>query len=505
MYGLKWRDYPEENEHKNFIFKEVEELNIGSEGIEHKLIEGDNLLALRKLQESYEGGIDVIYIDPPYNTGNEFVYQDKFKDIDKHSKWLSFMYKRLRLAKKLLSDEGVIFVSIDDNEQAQLKLLMDKVFGEEHFLANVIRQESPKRQKKGRVTIQTEHEYVLVYSKTKSYTLKYPSNNDYLTYNNEVQKLYKKYKDSKVVTNIITNKHPIEQYDDATMRIKLKIERLQERNRGLKQYKYYDPHKKKVFRTSDIAMYVGGGVKNYKLFHNGKNIKIPKKGLPSIEKLKQLVSIDVDEEKKEIHITDDVIEIEDGRYLANEVIFKYGTILDYKNVIEFETVPVTDMRDFTGSDDRLLQSMSIDFNFPKRVDLIKYLVNLHKKDDAVVLDFFAGSGTTGHAVMELNKEDGGNRQFILCTNNEVSESKEREYLAAEGYIEKPHKRLYNKFKKEHPEQYEAFLRSEEYQQLGIARAVTRERLKRVIEGYTTPKGKEVEGLDNNKITYFKID
>ena len=146
------------------------------------------------------------------------------------------------------------------------------------------------------------------------------------------------------------------------------------------------------------------------------------------------------------------------------------------------------------------------FEYPKPSTLIKYLIRVvYGNKNITVLDFFAGSGTTGHAVMELNEEDGGNRQFILCTNNEVSEEKEREYLAEQGYIEKPQKRLYNKFKKEQPEQYEAFLNSEDYQALGIARSVTRERLKRVIDGYITLKGKEVEGLVNNKVKHYIIE
>ena len=148
-YGLVWEEKPEDVEERLRdslpVFKEVKERSILStspDAPNHILIEGDNLEALTALSYTHEGKIDVIYIDPPYNTGNkDFIYNDSFVDSEdgyRHSKWLSFMSKRLRIAKRLLSDKGVIFISIDDNEQAQLKLLCDEVFGLNNFIANVI-------------------------------------------------------------------------------------------------------------------------------------------------------------------------------------------------------------------------------------------------------------------------------------------------------------------------------------------------------------------------------
>jgi adenine-specific DNA-methyltransferase len=137
----------------------------------HLLIEGDNLPALTALTYTHEGLVDVIYIDPPYNTGNkDFKYNDRFVDKEdpyRHSKWLSFMHKRLLIAKRLLKNTGVIFISIDDNEQANLKLLCDEVFGEQNFVSNVIWQKkySPQNDDKG---ITSVHEYLIVYSKNKS-------------------------------------------------------------------------------------------------------------------------------------------------------------------------------------------------------------------------------------------------------------------------------------------------------------------------------------------------
>ena len=174
-YGLVWEDKPEDVEERLReelpVLREVKDKAILSDepdASNHILIEGDNLEALTALSYTHEGRIDVIYIDPPYNTGNkDFVYNDSFVDTEdsyRHSKWLSFMSKRLKIAKKLLSDKGVIFISIDDNEQAQLKLLCDEVFGRNQEVAHLIWQ---KRKGGGNdsVFVGTDHEYILAYKK----------------------------------------------------------------------------------------------------------------------------------------------------------------------------------------------------------------------------------------------------------------------------------------------------------------------------------------------------
>lgn len=170
-YGLVWEEKTEDVEEKlreNLpVLKEVEERRILSDDAEspnHILIEGDNLHALTALTYTHEGKVDVIYIDPPYNTGNkDFIYNDSFVDAEdayRHSKWLSFMSKRLRIAKKLLSDKGVIFISIDDNEQANLKLLCDEVFGAHNFIADFIK---PLVGGKAPHFVKRCHEYLLCY------------------------------------------------------------------------------------------------------------------------------------------------------------------------------------------------------------------------------------------------------------------------------------------------------------------------------------------------------
>ena len=184
-YGLVWEDKPEDIEERLRdelpVLTEVKERALISDqpnAPNHILIEGDNLEALTALSYTHEGKIDVIYIDPPYNTGNkDFAYYDDFcdeyrtipyverEDAFRHSKWLSFMSKRLRIAKRLLSDKGVIFISIDDNEQANLKLLCDEVFGADSFTGNVIweKTDSPRMDVKG---FTVRHDYILVYQKS---------------------------------------------------------------------------------------------------------------------------------------------------------------------------------------------------------------------------------------------------------------------------------------------------------------------------------------------------
>ena len=194
-YGLVWEEKAEDVEERLReqlpVLTEVKERAIVSDDADapnHILIEGDNLEALTALSYSHEGKIDIIYIDPPYNTGNkDFVYNDSYVDSEdsyRHSKWLSFMHKRLKIAKRLLSEKGVIFISIDDNEQANLKLLCDEVFGEENCLSNAIRI-TTKRVKGDTVNVNIIHDYLLIYSKNKNYKINHKQKTDYSIYNLE--------------------------------------------------------------------------------------------------------------------------------------------------------------------------------------------------------------------------------------------------------------------------------------------------------------------------------
>lgn len=172
-YGLVWEDKPEDVEERlrdqlPVLIEDASKrlTDGGDDAPNHILIEGDNLEALTTLAYTHAGKIDVIYIDPPYNTGNkDFIYNDSYVDSEdtyRHSKWLSFMHKRLRIAKKLLSDRGVIFISIDDNEQANLKLLCDEVFGEKNFICSFIWSAGRKNDSK---YVSVSHEYIISYFK----------------------------------------------------------------------------------------------------------------------------------------------------------------------------------------------------------------------------------------------------------------------------------------------------------------------------------------------------
>ena len=178
-YGLIWEEHEErvdkELETQIPTFEDVKEKEIVSnqESDYNFLLEGDNLHSLYLLQKTHTNRIDLIYIDPPYNTGNkDFVYSDDTVDLEdgfRHSKWLSFMARRLKIARDLLSDRGVIFISIDDNEQSQLKLLCDDIFGEEHFLGLITVVGNPRGRDYGGIA--KMNDYLLVYSKTGKYVL----------------------------------------------------------------------------------------------------------------------------------------------------------------------------------------------------------------------------------------------------------------------------------------------------------------------------------------------
>lgn len=403
-YGLVWEDKPEDVEERLRdelpVLKEVKERFIPSDDPEapnHILIEGDNLEALTALTYTHAGKIDVIYIDPPYNTGNkDFVYNDSFVDSEdsfRHSKWLSFMSKRLKLAKGLLSDKGVIFISIDDNEQAQLKLLCDEVFGGNNFIADVIWQHSI--QPKGYLgSFSLHHNYTLVYRKTESFVLG-------------------------------------------------NLERTEEDN---KAYKNPDNDPRGRWRSGDVrnALYRPNLIFDIKT-PSGKIIHAPEKGWRwSKETIKEKMQTgEIVFNKDETNIIRKIyLDTVEGRcpetiWFGKEV----GTTREAN----------ADLKDlFNGKSP---------FDTPKPIRLLNRIMIVGGNKNSTILDFFAGSGTTLHATMQLNAEDGGHRKCILVTNNENN----------------------------------------------ICEEVTYERNKRVINGYITPKGEAVEGLKSNTLRYYKTD
>lgn len=409
-YGLVWEDKPEDVEEQLRsmlpVFKEVKERAIISEdenAPNHILIEGDNLHALTALTYTHEGKIDVIYIDPPYNTGNkDFIYNDAYVDKEdsyRHSKWLSFMDKRLRLAKKLLSEKGVIFISIDDYEQAQLKLLCDEILGSGNFVGNVVwqRSYSPINLKK---TISQNHDFILIYCKQ-----------DFDKF--ELNKLPRTAEANSAYKNPDNDPRGPWQSDNFSVgpAVESKI------------YEITTPYGRKVLPPKGRCWLLTQ--ERYEEFLKDNRIWFGSKG-DGVPRIKRFLS----------EVKDGIVAMSLWPY--SEV----GHTQDGKK--ELKTI---------------LHEANNPFDTVKPVKLIDRVLRLSSNKSSVILDFFAGSGTTLHATMALNAEDGGNRQCILVTNNE------------------------NK----------------------IAEEVTYERNKRVIQGYTNAKGKEVEGLVNNNLRYFKAD
>ncbi|MDQ0105795.1 adenine-specific DNA-methyltransferase [Chitinophaga terrae (ex Kim and Jung 2007)] len=416
-YGLVWEEKPEDVEEQlreNLpVLKEVKDRAIinGEEYPNHILIEGDNLHALTALTFTHEGKIDVIYIDPPYNTGNkDFIYNDTFVDVEdnfRHSKWLSFMSKRLQNAKRLLNENGVIFISIDDNEAAQLKLLCNEVFGENNFITQFLWEKTstpPALSKK----VRKKMEYVICYEKSKdnsSYSIGKVDGGDVplLNSGNATGQLI--FPEGSIKFNI-----PDGVYSNTPERkVRIIGENLIVQN---------------SLNANSIVL---EGNFKWKQEMLNKEILL---GTHFIIK-SELFSIRF--QRKE----DNLKTKTPTNRLDKEL--NVGTNEDAKKEIE---------------------DLSINyFDYPKPVSLIKLLTNLKYNSNSIILDFFAGSGTTLHATMLLNAEDGGSRQCILVTNNENN----------------------------------------------ICEEVTYERSKRVIQGYTNAKGEKVEGLSGNNLRYYKSE
>ncbi len=368
-YGLVWEEHEEkvDEELKTQIptFEEINSREIVSNKNDkyNFLLEGDNLHSLYLLEKTHKGKIDVIYIDPPYNTGNkDFIYDDKMIDsIDtfKHSKWLSFMNKRLEISRNLLSDTGLIFISIDDNEVAQLKLLCNEVFGDANFKGQIVRRTgTPTGQ--GNDIISNEVDYLLVYSKTNKAIF------NGLPFSDEDSKIY----------------NQEDEYGKYLIR-------------PLRKTGGEDK------REDRPSMYYGVENPDGNLVY-----PIAPKGYESRWRCSESTYNDL----KQNHRIE--WKKQDGEWKVYQKFYLEGRLKQPSNL----------WYDIEGNKKATITLKNIlsenSFDFPKPVELIKQILKISSKNNSVVLDFFAGSGTTGQAVLELNKEDKGNRQFILCTNNE---------------------------------------------------------------------------------------
>ena len=364
-YGIVWEDKPEKVaescKEKLPVLKEDKnrEILTDKEKPVNILIEGDNYHSLSVLNYTHKNSIDVIYIDPPYNTGNkDFKYNDSWIDSEdsyRHSKWLSFMEKRLKLAKELMSDSGVIFISIDDNEQANLKLLCDDIFGENNFIANLIWNKKNVVQNDAKY-FSINHEYVLCYARNIE----------------------------KTVFNLLP--------------------RTEEQN---SRYDNPDQDPRGVWTSVALQAKSGSQSNVYELtFPNGVKWKPSPGTFPRLNRNSLLRAY------------------EEGRLWFGKSGKNVPRLKKYLNevkqgVVSNSLLLPSEVGSTQSAKERLKRILNKNiFETPKPVDLVKRFIRLNTGKNGLILDFFAGSGTTGHAVMELNEEDGGNRKFILCTNNE---------------------------------------------------------------------------------------
>ena len=437
-YGLVWEDKPEDVEERlrNELPVLIEDkeralTDAGPDAPNHILIEGDNLEALATLAYTHAGKIDVIYIDPPYNTGNEdFVYNDSFVDSEdsyRHSKWLSFMSRRLRIAKKLLSDRGVIFISIDDNEQAALKLLCDDIFSQMNFIGSLPRV-TKKSGKAHSEDIARNHDYVLIYSKQPSLSFR-GIQSDAKGFDNVDEFVGErgKYKVNQTLDYDSLWYNPAMDFplevDGVTYYPGGDEQAHNDRHKGIHNPKDW------VWRWSKAKF--DFGLKNgFVIFKRGRN------GIRIYTKTYLNASIEKDS-KGEYYVA----------YKDRET--KMSSLALVEN-------------EFSNDNAKKELGNYLDanaFDFPKPSSLIYQLVYLCKVRNCTVLDFFAGSGTTFQAVMQLNAEDGGKRQCIICTNNENE----------------------------------------------ICEKVTYIRCKRVITGTKKANGDEIDGFENNNLRYYRTD
>lgn len=345
------------------------------------IIEGDNYHALSVLNYTHKGKIDVIYIDPPYNTGNrDFIYNDQYVDAEdsyRHSKWLSFMNSRLILARDLLKPAGLIFISIDDNEQAHLRILCDKIFGERNFVATLPTVMNLKGNQ-DQFGFAGTHEYTLVYAKDKSFA-------KLNQFDVDEEKLMNEWKQDK--------------YGFYKKGANLKATGINA-PRGKRPNLFYP-----IFLNDTDGIYT---TENNEPQNQEDTIILPK--TDGEEMSWRWSKSKLNGEKHNVILSKDggISLYKKQRPQLGDIPTKKPKTLFYKP--EYSSGNgTTQLKELFGHKN---------FDNPKPLDLIKDIIHLATDKNAVVLDFMAGSGTTGQATLKLNAEDGGSRRFILCTNNE---------------------------------------------------------------------------------------
>lgn len=403
-YGLTWAGksncFRVIQEPTTATLKPVREESVNFDETENVFIEGDNLEVLKVLQKPYYGKVKMIYIDPPYNTGNDFIYNDNFKtsrreyleeagETDEngnlrsdglmknskdhghyHSDWLNMMYPRLFLARNLLREDGVIFVSIDDNEVKNLRAIMDEIFGEDNFIEQIVWK---NKYGSGALTkgFASVHEYILCFSKTPLLNIEAPLSEE------AIKKYSKRDEKFDIRGGYITQ--PLETTSK-------------------------DPRPNLV----------------YPIYHQGHEILPKKQWIWSEKRFKEAYEND----EIVINETNGKFSVRTKQYLKDE-----NGVMRSAKPISIMTGPYNQ----EGTKDLRGLGLERVFDFPKPVSLIKYLLSFtvdgSQEKDSIILDFFAGSGTTAHAVMTLNAEDGGNRKCISVQLPELCDEKSEAYKA----------------------------------------------------------------------------
>lgn len=412
-YGLVFEEHREEidevMDNHTPVLTENSALFIDNGGQMNFLIEGDNLASLKLLEKTHKGKIDIIYIDPPYNTGktNEegggFIYDDSFVDSNDmfiHSKWLSFMKKRLKLARNLLSNDGVIFISIGKEENASLRILCDEIFGEKNILGQVVRRTKTTSFRGNYFALRLD--YVLCYCKGVTTPKKFMDVTD----------------KSKYIKTETEGKYAGLVYKDDTA---FYLSTLETR-----------PNQRYWIRCPDGELVIPPGT-TLPMINEDAEKAVPNNGDGvwrwEVEQYKEKrYYLSFKKSKRSPLIN------QEGKQ-AHWNVYTKSFYCEKENDGNIPTELLLDHLNRVGSKE--LKDLDISFSFPKPTSLISYLIQITcKNKNATILDFFAGSGTTGHAVLKLNSDDKGNRKFILCTNNENNICREVTYERIRKVIEK---------------------------------------------------------------------
>jgi adenine-specific DNA-methyltransferase len=485
------------------------EESVNFENTDNIFIEGENLEVLKVLQKAYYGKIKMIYIDPPYNTGNDFIYNDKFAEKKEeylqrsgekdneglltgenlyrkntkesghyHSNWMTMMYPRLFLARNLLRDDGVIFVSIDDNEVHNLRMIMNEIFGEENFITSFIWNTEGHTDNQFQVKI--NHEYIIIYAKNNSFT-----NLGYVIDPNtrDESNLWKGFAENSITKNGKGNPPSevnlpigfpckVEDLDleisDVSKEFYKEVELIGYITRSItKKYLISYP-----IRNDKMICKAGKLIKNCRVFS----------GWANVNKLKQFINNKCNP-----------IEDDDGNFI--QFYLSENGVIYYRKDREKARNILSVLRNM-GTTEQMrseLEEIGIYFDYPKPKKLLKYLIKIGLKKDELLLDFFAGSCTTAHAVLDLNKEDCGNRKFIMVQLPEKTDVKSEAYKAGyETIADIGKERIRRVIKKIEDEQKENLNFGENKQDLGFKVLKLQESNFKIWRGDKFETGEEFE-------------